>query len=519
MHGWTPELTHRLRVLLHTMPFTDLRRGEGYVDEDRRHYDTLALALRVFDLIVERTGLDQEVDSATVRRILAPTLVAMDVAAGLAPDGRRHDTVVDRLLAALRNEAEAAGPFRLPYTELDADGAATRRTLSMHLVRDVHLPDGAIAMRLSPEAINLFLNALELDIEDAQAAAEALVQSQLERGKFDDAFRSARNAALQSRRYQEYLAKVFRETRRDVRRVDWDEAVPKLLDEASRHIAGRINVERNILSAAEAQREQLPVGSPEGTTVGEVCRLIRDCMERHVGLHGLVMRGPALFLDEQARQVFAPRRALELPELRSHVLEPMLTMAREDGDRLAEHALAIFCPPRTPGLFWLGQLVRWQLRPRRELNAGAADLPERDLESYGDDPLRYPEAVLAHAEAYLHGVTDLTTLEAVLHGAVAGGEPLEVLEAIGLRTLQLFAPDGEAARPIQVAAAGSRIAVPGFYGDDLLLAPPDAEVANGNASPAIGAAGSRAGRDAGGLSAPRDRGHPHGTDGGTGERH
>lgn len=116
------------------------------------------------------------------------------------------------------------------------------------------------------------------------------MQSQLERGKFDDAFHSARNAALHSRRYQEYLAKVFRETRRDIRRVDWDQAVPKLLDEASRHITGRINVERNILSAAEAQREQLPIGNPEATTVGEVCRLIRDCMERHVGLHGLVMR-------------------------------------------------------------------------------------------------------------------------------------------------------------------------------------------------------------------------------------
>lgn len=71
----------------------------------------------------------------------------MDVAAGLTPDGRRHDAVVDRLLALLRNEAESAGPFRLPYTELDDEGAAVRRTLSMHLVRDVHLPDGAIAMR------------------------------------------------------------------------------------------------------------------------------------------------------------------------------------------------------------------------------------------------------------------------------------------------------------------------------------------------------------------------------------
>ena len=213
-------------------------------------------------------------------------------------------------------------------------------------------------------------------------------------------------------------------------------------------------------------------------------------MERHVGLHGLVMRGPALFLDEQSRQVFAPRRALQLPELRSHVLEPLLTMSREDAHALAVDALGTFCPPRAPGLFWLGQLVHWQLRPRREHHAGAADLPDRDLESYGDDPLRYSEAVLTRADAYLRGVTDLTTLEAVLHGASARQEPVEVLEAIGLRTLQLFAPDGESERHIQVAAAGNTITVPGFYGDDLLLAPADPE-APGAPSPPLAQATDR----------------------------
>ena len=56
-------------------------------------------------------------------------------------------------------------------------------------------------MQLSSEAINLFLNALDLDIESAQEANEAVVRFQLERGKFDQARSFAENARGQSLRY------------------------------------------------------------------------------------------------------------------------------------------------------------------------------------------------------------------------------------------------------------------------------------------------------------------------------
>jgi hypothetical protein len=244
--GWTKDLTHRLRVLLHAVPLGELRLSEGLLADDRNHYDWVALALRLFDLIIESTGLDREVDSRAARRALGPMLAAMDVARGLTPDEQRHDAVVDRLLARLRNDPAGRQPFQLEYTDVDNSGVATRRTLHVRLLRDYHEPDGSIALRLTNEAINLFLNALELDLEDAQAAAEAVVQSQLARGKFDDAARSARNAKLASRRYADRITDILRETRRDIRRVDWSADVPRLLEESSRHLEHRIAVERNI---------------------------------------------------------------------------------------------------------------------------------------------------------------------------------------------------------------------------------------------------------------------------------
>ena len=62
-----------------------------------------------------------------------------------------------------------------------------RRFVEFRLIEDRHHAIEGTVLRLSNEAINLFLGAFELDIEDAQAAAEAVVRSQLERGKFHEA--------------------------------------------------------------------------------------------------------------------------------------------------------------------------------------------------------------------------------------------------------------------------------------------------------------------------------------------
>lgn len=51
---WPADLTRRLRVLLHTLPLNGLRRSDAIRDAEFRHYDSLALALRVLDAVVDR---------------------------------------------------------------------------------------------------------------------------------------------------------------------------------------------------------------------------------------------------------------------------------------------------------------------------------------------------------------------------------------------------------------------------------------------------------------------------------
>ncbi len=167
---WNPTLTRRLRALLHADPLLGMRNGDSRREESLQHYDSLPLVIKAFDFITEHMGLEQAVDRRQLTEALKPLLEKMDDAAAIERSRERHVTMVNRLVNALRNRT--GQPFEMEYTVFDA-GAAIRRGLQVRLIEEYESIDGRIVFRLTKEALNLFLNALDLDIEDAQTATES----------------------------------------------------------------------------------------------------------------------------------------------------------------------------------------------------------------------------------------------------------------------------------------------------------------------------------------------------------
>ncbi len=466
--NWEKALTHRLRVLLHTGPLHDLRRGDSYRGEDLRHYDSLTLVIKVFDLIVDTMGLDREVNRARVAQALSPLLYAMDASAGIVPDRERHAAMVDRVIAGLRNDAEQRRPFELTYGDFDEQGMAVRRRLEFRLVSDQFHPEGGTVLRLSNEAINLYLNAFDLDIEDAQAAAEAVVQSQLARGRFEEAVQSARGARLQSLRYKEKIGGILRETRRNLAGMDWREEVPKFLEEALTHIEIRLATEGGILAAAEERLSLLAEEESSAQAVAQVVRLIRDCRLRHTDLHHQLMPARIIFLDEQARQSFAPKSALHLPELFSEVLEPILRLGRADASKVLSHGFPCFFGARPVAATSLCDLVTWQLQPRKEHVQPEVAVSGQDLSDYDVDILHFPAHVRERAEEVLAGAGPRTTLSDLLSVARNDRCAREVLEALILMVLHQFDPEDIENPPLRVETVpGRMLETEGFAGDEL----------------------------------------------------
>ena len=113
-------LVKRLRVLLHAYPLFQLSQSDSRRDEAFRHYDSLVIALKIMDIIAERMGDTIEADREYIDFSLEQLLDSMDRRAGLFPDAKRHTQIVDRVLAALKNDGDARRPFKMPYTDIEA---------------------------------------------------------------------------------------------------------------------------------------------------------------------------------------------------------------------------------------------------------------------------------------------------------------------------------------------------------------------------------------------------------------
>jgi hypothetical protein len=469
--AWPVDLTRRLRVLLHTLPLDGMRRGDALRDAELRHYDGLALALRVLDVVIDRLGLEAEADREVVTRVLRPVLSAMDSAAGMPTSSVRHERMLDKLLGGLRNDGDARRPFREEYSSLDGEGRAQRHALEFRLLFDAFHPSGRTVLRPSPEACNLYLRLLDLDVEDAQAAAEAVVESQLARGRFDEAVHSARQARIQSVRFRDKVLQILRDTRRDVDRVDWRVEAPRTLNDSLAHLERRVAVERGILSAADERLEIMPddEAGPR-RAVARVADLTRDCLLRHAELHEHLIGARNVFLDAQARQAFAPKPSRPLPDLADDVLEPVLRMRIARADWLFERGFPLLVGPRVPVLASLQGLVLWMLQPRRpeprqEIPVEPIDAAELDAELR-----RYPPEVRAVAASLLEATDGDARLSDLLAKARASGAPDAVLEVIALLVLQGFATeDRDTTRIAAERIAGEGLDDPLLYGDDLLV--------------------------------------------------
>ena len=470
--AWDLTLTRRTRVLLHALPILNLKLADTRRDPELHHYDSLALAMKSLDLIIENTGLDADIDATGLVGRLSPLLSAMDAAKGIPPDADRHRAMVEKMLASLRNEGNNRRPFSVEYQDFDEEGGAVRRVLEFRIIEDVFHPRGGTVLRLSNEAVNLFLNALELDIEDAQAAAEAVVHSQLARGKFNEAVQSAKNANWHSIRYAEKIDRLLRETRRDLDGVDWREAAPRLLEEAMTHIRGRLDIEDHIIRSADDRLDVLAETDDQRESVARILSLVRSCRMRHLSVQGKLISARQVFLEEQVRQSFIPRALLGLPELLSGVLEPILAMGREDAEAVIEARFGAFVGPAPPPLFFLTEQVEWGLQPRRTMTRGTVSDDAPDLTVLGPEMRRFDPGHVDQALARLEGLDAPTPLSNLLAAAEADGEPVTVRELLGLMVLRRFDPESESPPVFEVSAIpDTPLMVPPFFGDDLLVSP------------------------------------------------
>ncbi|MGH8904448.1 MAG: hypothetical protein ACRDYA_22890 [Egibacteraceae bacterium] len=449
----------RTKALARTAPVHELEANKHAREGDWSTYDLRALALAAIDEVIDHMGLEYGASGEQVRRRLA------GLARAAAPDRPpgEAEAVAAAVLEALLNDRGRREAFAIAYG--DWSGQAYRRPeLVFKLLEEVEAPDGAIVLRATDEAVNLFVAALDRDVEDAQAAAEAVLASQLRRGRIDQAVLTAREARLRSIQFTTKVRRVLDLTRRDVRQVDWGGDVPRLLQDALGHLDDRLDVERQLLATLRVTLADAELD--DAAAAAELVRLVEDCQTRHLELHAELIGARSTFLDEQERQRFAPVGEVRLVDLDEDLLKPLLATPVAGAEVPAAAFLVAASGPRPPRLARICDLVGALLQARRASGEGGEADVSPDLVGWDLDPWRYSPEVRGTVEALLASVTAPTRLSALLGAARPAGEA--AAELLGLSVLHAFDPEGHG---LQALTDGVALVDEALGGDDLVLHP------------------------------------------------
>ena len=371
--------TRRLRVLAHLQPLLDIEHDKnraaraGGAERSWDAYDMRLLQLAAFDAIAAEYGLHPE---GGVPRDHVEHEIAVQ-AALTAPDQSADDHayvatwLVDRLL----NVGHAARGFDVPW--VDPSDSYRRDDLRVIALYETLTSDGEVRLHADEAALNLALAGLDLDLEDRQIAAEAVLRAQIESGRWSQAEQSAAITRRIAVEYRNRLDRFLRSVERDLRDMNWETDVETVLEESLAHIETRVNVLHQLSDHATQLAED--VDPTSRTQASAVVDLVADTLRQLLALQQHILDARTRFRAAQVTQGFAISLAVGKVHLRDDVFRPLLSLPAAVTDQVAPMLVAPFAGPAIPPVLSLTDLFEVLLARPREREEPFVDIDMGEL--------------------------------------------------------------------------------------------------------------------------------------------
>jgi hypothetical protein len=463
-------ITRRVKAIAATRPLHDLERNKVSFGGDHwDHYDLMSLAIATIDEVALAMGVSagRSYDEALAHSARQAARQNPEA------DETEHELVASRVLGALLADV----PEAVTYVD-HTGGSPVQRRHEFRLLYEQWNPDETVHLRASDHAVNVLIDALDLDVESAQIAAEAQMRALLERGALDSAVEIARRAVYLTVQHLEQVRSILRDTQIDHETWDWGETVPAILRRALNHISDRITAETRLLSAVEDRRdaEQDPV---QRQRANELIRLLRSCYSRHLDLQRHLIGARQVHRDAQDDSFRRTRGSLRRVDLEADVLVPLLGSPTGQVQRWCTdmfERMAALRPVMSPSL---AVLLDELLEPPTEPDEGELDkdpfFDDVDVEPWWVAYQNLVDGLLADVAepAYL---SDLLTCgrDAVnTTGDIL--DPRTVAAALCHASHELLSTNLMAAEPetpiLLAISTGARTQDPTIDADDLLIVP------------------------------------------------
>lgn len=380
----------RLRVLAHLQPLLDIERDKnrsaraGGVERSWQSYDMRLLQLAAFDAIASEYGLHPE---GGVPRVSVEAAIGA-YAARCVPEhsAEEHAEVSTWLIDRLLNVGSAARGFDVPWTD---PGDYERGELRVVALFETLTSDGEVRLHADDAALNLTLAGLDLDLEDRQIAAEAVLRAQIESGRWSQAEQSAAVARRIAVEYRNKLDRFLRSVERDLRDIDWEADVETVLEDALKHLESRVRALHQLSDHATQLAEDVDPRSR--TQAASVVGLVGDTLQHLLSLQQHILGARSRFRAAQVAQGFAVSLTVGKVHLHDDVFKPFLSTLEDDAALISPRVVGVFAGATAPAVASLFTLTAVLLARPREREAAFVDVDHGDLEEIGNPFERFDD--------------------------------------------------------------------------------------------------------------------------------
>jgi hypothetical protein len=383
-------------VLAHLQPLLDIEHDKiraaraGGADRSWDSYDMRLLQVAAFDAIASEYGLHPEggVPRASVEAAISRH------AARSAPKKRPddHAEVATWLIDRLLNIGSAARGFDVPWIDPVDYQQGTLRVVALY---ETLTSDGEVRLHADEAALNLTLAGLDLDLEDRQIAAEAVLRAQIESGRWSQAEQSAAVAQRMAVEYRNRLDRYLRSVERDLRDIDWEADVETVLEDALAHLESRVRALHQLSDHATQLAED--VDPKSRTQAAAVVLLVGETLQHLLALQQHILGARSRFRAAQVAQGFAISLTVGKVHLHDDVFKPLLAMPDGPAGGVTAQLVTLFAGVTAPMVPSLAALTDILLARPREREEAIVDVDLGELEEIGNPFERFDDETWARA--------------------------------------------------------------------------------------------------------------------------
>lgn len=203
--------------------------------EQYRHYDPLAIALKMLEVIIDNMGPFTGVTEDELYAEVCPLLERMDKMRNCEISHEDHIRILQKIFERIALQEKREGVL-IQYTDYSVSPPEEKEKV-FRLIEFRNYDGENVVLYAVKEAINIFLGMLDVSLEDKQQSELFLLQRQLKRGDWERSLERTKQNLRFTIQFQLKIQDIITNTRRNFGEVDWHYEVPKKLKNAEEHIA------------------------------------------------------------------------------------------------------------------------------------------------------------------------------------------------------------------------------------------------------------------------------------------